>query len=261
MAKGLRIITIYEDKSRTAVCGYDLVGHITGESKKYIRDTFDAGHVTDLFDRIVALNTPFAASADMIGMWICSGYPKELISLDKVESDMDFAKAVLNNVYKDPTMFSSLKLCITRNGIFLTKCSHSADVFHLDFASSYEMFMGKHMRDLKFADKTFTTDKEAVDFIFGIDSPTEELTESEKEATEWLDDYSYVNERTKRHDLRKKLLKLSSAGIYLLSTENDWFYAPGMSEEQLRKILINAKVYEDSGIPTVSGAGKTSVFG
>ena len=118
------------------------------------------------------------------------------------------------------------------------------------------MYSGNSLADLEFAGTTFATAAEAQEFIARADSLKEAGNPAEQAAVDWLQQYSAEEPYDERHEQRKAFLDLKDEGIYLLSTESDWFYAPGIDKETLVSKLKSVCKGASSG-----EAGKTSVFG
>lgn len=239
-----------------ADAGYCLTGKVSAVTKSFIRETYGEDRLTDLFNRVVELNTSFTAVSKIVAQWIFKGYPMELLALQGVKKDPGFAHTVLENLYRVPRAMKDARVRIYDNGVFVAKCANVPGVYRIPFADSYEMYSGNSLADLEFAGTTFATAAEAQEFIARADSLKEASNPAEQAAVDWLQQYSAEEPYDERHEQRKAFLNLKDEGIYLLSTESDWFYAPDIDKETLISKLKSVC----KGVSS-SEAGKTSVFG
>lgn len=239
-----------------ADAGYCLTGKVSAVTKSFIRETYGEDQLTDLFNRVVELNTSFTAVSKIVAQWIFKGYPMELLALQVVKKDPGFAHTVLENLYRVPRAMKDARVRIYDNGVFVTKCANVPGVYRIPFADSYEMYSGNSLADLEFAGTTFATAAEAQEFIARADSLKKAGNPAEQAAVDWLQQYSAEEPYDERHEQRKAFLNLKDEGIYLLSTESDWFYAPDIDKETLISKLKSVCKGTSS-----SEAGKTSVFG
>lgn len=250
-------------KINNAGVGYQLNGKDVEGNGHYIREFYDENQLTDLFDRVIALNTPFTAVSEIIAEWIFRGYPMELLSLQSVKKDPGFAHTVLKNLYsfaeamKDAgVLIKDARVRIYENGVFVIRCAKVPGVYHIPLMESFEMYTGRSLADLEFAGTTFATAEEARKFIANACALKRASTPAEQAAIDWIQQATDKEFRDKKHEQRKAFLDLKAEGIYLLSTESDWLYAPGIDRETLISKLKNVCKNTSSG-----EAEKTSVFG
>lgn len=238
---------------------YKLTGVDLEKSDGKVYFEFPTKQLQAVFDKIVELDIPFSAmSSHETTEWVKQGYPVELIAIpENAIYSRTLAYAVLNNIYKASAVLTGdTHLSISKCVLGLTRTYKNPNFITVDIADEYNLYTGKHLADLQFADRKFTTDAEAEQFVGEALSMGYPISGADVAALAWHDEYSGYIRTEGPTTLREKTLDLSSQGFYLVSTYKLKFYAPGKTKEE----LLNAIRALTEGKPE-NKAGKTSVFG